>query len=30
LNEAEKEVMLRNHYQNLNGIDEMMDAERKK
>ncbi len=30
LTEAEKEVMLRNHYQNLNGIDEMMEAERKK
>ena len=30
LTEAEKEIMLRNHYQNLNGIDEMMEAERKK
>jgi len=30
LSEAEKESLLRNHYQSLTGIDEMMEAERKK
>jgi len=30
LTEAEKEGLLRNHYQSLTGIDEMMEAERRK
>ncbi len=30
LTEAEKEQLLRNHYQSLTGIDEMMEAERRK
>lgn len=30
LSEAEKEALLRNHYQNLTGIDELMEAEKRK
>lgn len=30
LSEAEKEALLRNHFQSLTGIDEMMDAERRR
>ena len=30
MSEAEKETLLRNHHQNLAGIDEMMEADRRK